>query len=383
MIYLESRNRNNFFSPPKCSFIGTFADFISYAAYHARERKLLSVRVHELEHELRGKYHFESIIGHDPKMVKILKLISQIAATDATVLIQGESGTGKELVARAIHYNSHRKDKPFVPVNCGGIPEHLLESELFGHVRGAFTGAFKDKIGWFERARNGTIFLDEVSEMSPDLQVRLLRVLQTGEYSKVGSTTINFCNVRILAASSKDLEKLVRQGLFREEVFYRLNVIDSHLPPLRERKDDILLLARHLLRVYGSKYGKPSLKFSPTAEKLLMANDFPGNVRELENAVQHAVVLAEGEVIESHHLPAKIRQQCDGVHDNGRISPFKIAKQKVVATFESEYISECLRKTKGKIRRAAGLAGMDVKNFHTKMKKYAIDVGVFKSNTSW
>lgn len=381
LLYLEAHNSSEIFSSDKCFFIGSFADFISHAAFRALEHKQLSERVNELEMELRGKYEFEAIIGHDPKMIRILKLVSQIAATDATILIEGESGTGKELVARAIHYNSHRRDKPFVPVNCGGIPKHLLESELFGHVRGSFTGAISDKIGWFERAQGGTILLDEISEMSIDLQVRLLRVLQTGEYAKVGSTKISYCDARILAASSKRLRSLVDRGLFREEVFYRLNVIDIHLPPLRERKQDILILANHMLRYYAKKYRKPSLQLSAGAEHALMTYAFPGNVRELENAVQHAVVLAEGGLVERQHLPLNLLQESDGLTDGQSFSSFKSAKQKAVRAFESKYITDCLNVTNGNIRKAADLAGIDVKNFHMKIKQHGINALAFKKAT--
>lgn len=370
-IYLEHETPAPFLSRQQCDILHLFAMFISQAVSHAVEREQLASRVNSLEAELRGKYHFEAIIGHDHQMVQILKLISQIAATDTSVLVQGESGTGKELIARAIHFNSHRNTKPFVPINCGGIPKNLLESELFGHVRGAFTGAFQNKVGWFERAHGGTLFLDEISEMPLDLQVRLLRIIQTGEYSRVGSTEIRFCDVRILAASSRDLLTQVHHGAFREDLYYRLNVIDIHLPPLRERKCDILLLARHLLRIYGDKYGKKPLRLSGAVEDALLTCDFPGNVRELENAIQHAVVLAEGDEIELQHLPAGL-QPYKAIRPP-QFSPFRVAKAQAISTFEREYIAGCLRATRGLVRRAARLAGMDVKNFHTKMKKYGID----------
>ena len=192
-----------------------------------------------LEMELRSNYRFEFIVGHHPSMIKNLKLVSQIADTDATVLIIGESGTGKELIARALHYNCKRQDSPFVTINCGALPESLLESELFGHVKGAFTGAIKDKPGWFESANGGTIFLDEVCEMSPALQVKLLRILQTGDYSPVGSAENRKCSVRFVAATNQDLLAFVHEGKFREDLYFRLNVIDIELPPLRERKSDI------------------------------------------------------------------------------------------------------------------------------------------------
>jgi len=231
-----------------------------------------------LEKNLRSRYRFEFIVGHHPKMIKNLKLVSQIADTDATVLIQGESGTGKELIAHAIHYNSKRQDNPFVTINCGALPESLLESELFGHVKGAFTGAIKDKAGWFESARDGTIFLDEVCEMTCELQVKLLRILQTGEYTPVGSTENRKCNVRFVAATNKDLLALVHEGKFREDLYFRLNVIDLELPPLRERKSDIHLLIQHFMHLYTLKCEKKDVNISKDTEGLLLAYNFPGDV---------------------------------------------------------------------------------------------------------
>ncbi len=356
-----------------------FTDFISLAAHRTLEHKQIDDHASTLEAELRGKYHFESIIGHHPKIVEILKLVAQVANTNATVLIQGESGTGKELIARAFHYNSRRKEKPLVPINCAALPEHLLESELFGHVRGAFTGAIKGTAGWFERADGGTIFLDEVNDMSLALQVKLLRILQTGEYSRVGSTEIRHSDVRVVAATSQDLQTLVKEGKFREEVYYRLNVIDLWLPPLRDRKCDIPLLARHFLGLYGAKYGKQNLRLSSEAEVLLLAYDFPGNVRELENIIQRAVVLSEGEFIEPHHLPTSVyREWTASALKEKKSSTFKVAKQHAVEQFERDYIIDCLKSTRGNISRGAQVAGIDVKNFYEKMTKYGIDPHSFK-----
>jgi transcriptional regulator with GAF, ATPase, and Fis domain len=304
VIYLDHQTGLGKCTPNTCVFFREFAAFISLAAYHALEHKQLHKRVQTIEAELRGKYHFECIVGHHPKIVEILKFVAQVANTEAIVLIQGESGTGKELVAQALHHNSHRRDKPFVPVNCGALPEHLLESELFGHVRGAFTGAIKDTAGWFERADGGTIFLDEVNDMSPALQMKLLRVLQAGEYSPVGSSEIRHCDVRVVAATSQDLRDLVKEGKFREEVYYRLNIVDLQLPSLRDRKCDIPLLARHFITLYGARYGKPHVRLSSEAEMVLVLYDFPGHVRELENMMQRAVILVEGDTITPEHLAA-------------------------------------------------------------------------------
>jgi Nif-specific regulatory protein len=380
VVYLDNRKFSGIFKPETCSFVQEFANFISLAAFQALERKQLQNHVNELEAELRGKHQFDQIIGHHPKMVEILKLISQVSGTDATVLIQGESGTGKELIAQALHYNSHRKDKPFIPINCGAIPEQLLESELFGHVRGAFTGATSDKPGWFERADGGTIFLDEINDMSPALQVRLLRVLQTGEYSRVGSTEIRHCNVRVLAASSRDLQQQIKNGLFREEVYYRLNVIDIHLPPLRERKSDIPLIISQYLNLFGKQYNKPDLIISETARQALLNYDYPGNVRELVNLIQRAVVLAENDLIEIQHLPSAIISSTTEQKATDFLLPFPAAKQNAIENFEKSYIIHNLKETKGNITQAAKRAGIDVKNFYVKMSKYQINPAQYKAN---
>lgn len=331
-----------------------------------------------LEQELRSRYRFEFIVGHHPGMVKNFKLVSQIADTDATVLILGESGTGKELIARALHYNSRRQSNPFVTINCGALPESLLESELFGHVRGAFTGAIKDKPGWFESANGGTIFLDEVSEMSPALQVKLLRILQTGDYSRVGSTQNHKCDVRFIAATNKDLLELVHEAKFREDLYFRLNVIDIELPPLRERNSDIPLLIQHFIKLYSTKYGKVDLEISIETQGLLLSYNFPGNVRELENIIQRCVALAENHIIKPDHLPSSFNGRGNHMHPAETSSCFKAAKQCVVQKFEIEYITGCLQASNGHISDAAKSAGIDVKNFYEKMKKYGIDAHSFR-----
>ncbi|MBN1352927.1 sigma 54-interacting transcriptional regulator [candidate division KSB1 bacterium] len=379
VLYLDNRTVRGVFEPETCAFfINQFAEFISLAAHQALERKRLHNHVLHLEQILRQNYQFDSIIGHDPKMVEILKLLAQVADADATVLIQGESGTGKELIARALHYNSRRSKKPFVAINCAALPEHLLESELFGHVRGSFTGAIRDKDGWFETANGGTIFLDEVSEMPPHLQVKLLRILQNGEYSRVGSTEIRHCDVRIVAAASRNLQTLVKQEKFREEFYYRLNVIDICLPPLRDRRGDIAILAQHFVNKYGAKYGKENLRLSREVETLLMNYSFPGNVRELENMLHRAIVLAEGQVIEPNHFPVNVANSKMTSTSKKQLPPFREAKQQVVEEFERNFITEHLKISRGNISQAARTAGIDLKNFYAKTKKYGIDPLAFK-----
>ncbi len=328
--------------------------------------------------ELDENYQFGSIIGCHPKLIDILNLVAQVADTDATILIYGESGTGKELISRALHENSSRRHKPFVPLNCGALPDHLLESEFFGHLRGAFTGAIREKQGWFGYATGGTILLDEIHALSPAMQMKLLRILQTGEYTPIGSTEFRKSDVRILAATSKNLSDLITREEFREELFYRINVIDITLPPLRERKSDIALLVQHYLRMFAAKYKKGTLQLSPEAKVLLCSYDFPGNIRELRNIIQKIVILATERMIKPENLPDEVVEQDDARESGANSAPFKKAKQIAVEKFERYYITECLRATKGNISHAASQAGIHVTHLHTKLKQYNIDPNLFK-----
>lgn len=299
------------------------------------------------------------LIGESEETRKVLRAITRAASTSATVLIMGESGTGKELVARAIHYNSARSSAPFVPVNCGGIPEGLLESELFGHVKGAFTGATETRAGFFHAADNGTIFLDEVSEMSLSMQVKLLRVLDDKEVCMVGSNRSRKVDVRILAATNKDLSALVRKGVFREDLFYRLNVIMIAVPPLRERGDDILLLAQHFVTKFGEELGKPPCRFSDNALQVLRSYDWPGNVRELENVIQRLVVMTDGDLIEVPDLPSLMRFS----------ALRKTGFTRTLAEVEAEYIRNVLASVSGNKTRAAEILGIDRKTLREKLSK--------------
>jgi two-component system response regulator AtoC len=264
-----------------------------------------------LRKQLKKKYHFSQIIGTSSKMQEVFKMIERVADTDSTILVLGESGTGKELVARALHFNSHRQFAPFVPINCSALPENLLESELFGHRRGSFTGAINDKKGLFQEADGGTIFLDEVGSMSGMLQSRLLRVLQEREIRRVGDNTPIYVNVRVVAATNEPLEKRIKEGTFREDLYYRLNVIAIQLPPLRERVDDIPLLVAHFLNNKGSSRNGRPLQVTRQAMAVLCAYEWPGNVRELENAVERAVTLCEQNVIRVSDLPPSILKKVD------------------------------------------------------------------------
>jgi len=378
LIFLENYIDQCIFKPCLFPYLNSVAEFLSVFLFRMTDYQPADYRIASLEKELRRNYQFDAIITHHPKMIEILKIVSQVANTDATVLIKGDSGTGKELIARALHDNSDRRNKPFVPINCAAMPENLLESEFFGHVRGAFTGAVKDKPGWFESADGGTIFLDEISEMSMALQVKLLRVLQTGHYSRVGSTEIRQCNVRIVAATTRDLQDCIKEGRFREELFYRLNVIDVYLPALKERGEDIPLLIKYFLKMLAEKYGKQDLSFSLEAETVLMDYDYPGNIRELENVIERAVVLAEGKMITPTHLPNSVNRKEVVGQQKGEYSNFKLAKQRIIERFEKEYIIDCLRTSKGNISSAAKCAGIHFTNFYSKMRKYGIQHYYFK-----
>ena len=263
-------------------------------------------RVKELEDDLRRAYGREGLVGGNVRMREIYRLIDQLADNDVSVLITGESGTGKEVVASAIHSSSHRRSQPFVRVNCAALSETLLESEFFGHVKGAFTGAIRDRVGRFEAAHKGTIFLDEIGAVSAEVQKRLLRVLQERSFERVGEDRTRTVDVRVIAATNADLESLVARKLFREDLFYRLNVMHLHLPPLRERREDIPLLAEHLLQRHASRMHRSRMAFSPETLAVLMAREWKGNVRQLENAVQRALVVCRGRLIQPEHLPPEI-----------------------------------------------------------------------------
>ena len=314
------------------------------------------------------------IIGRSAKIREVLALIDKVAKTDSTVLITGESGTGKELVARAIHYKSRRKDKPLVTINCGAIPHELLESELFGYVKGAFTGAVRDKKGRLQAAEGGTVFLDEISEMSPALQVKLLRVLQEREFEPVGSIKPVKVDIRVIAATNKDLEELVSKGRFRADLFWRLNVVPIYLPPLRERKEDIELLLEHFLKVYNERYGGNIEGFSPEAMQLLLDYPWPGNIRELENLVQRLVVLKGEGVVEPGDLPEKFRNN----HRSYKLPSLEELREldlnAAVSTLERYLITEALRRANGVKSKAAKLLGIKRTTLIHKMKKNGLNL---------
>ena len=299
------------------------------------------------------------LIGESEAMHHVFDMIAKAASTSATVLISGESGAGKELIARAIHYSSPRNTAPFVPVNCGAIPEELLESELFGHVKGAFTGATETRAGFFQTADGGTIFLDEISETRFSMQVKLLRVLQDKEVCMVGSTRSRKVDARILASTNKDLFSLVKKGGFREDLFFRLNVITIDLPPLRERSDDILLLAHHFVKQFSEESGKPTPRFSDEALQVLRNYHWPGNVRELENVIQRLVIMTDGNLIEVPDLPSLMR--FSALRGEGF--------NRTLAEVETEYIRNVLASVEGNKTRAAEILGIDRKTLREKLRK--------------
>ena len=305
------------------------------------------------------------LIGDSEAMQQVFRAIAKAASTSATGLISGESGTGKELVARAIHYHSPRAASPFVPVNCGAIPEELLESELFGHVKGAFTGAFETRAGFFQTADGGTIFLDEISETSLSMQVKLLRVLQDKEVVMVGSTRPRKVDVRILASTNKDLSALVKKGIFREDLFFRIHVITIDLPPLRERGEDLLVLIHHFTARFAEELGKSVPQFSDQALQVLRNYRWPGNVRELENVIQRLVVMTDGSLIEVPDLPSLMRFS----------SLRGVGFHRTLAEVEEEYIRNVLASAGGNKTRAAKILGIDRKTLREKLKLRELDTG--------
>lgn len=329
-------------------------------------------KVAELRKELGSRYGFDSMVGKSGAMQSLYRMLERVAASDATVLIQGENGTGKELIAKACHYNSPRKGKKFLVVNCGAFNENLLESELFGHMKGSFTGAVKDKKGLFEEAHGGTLFLDEIGETSMSMQVKLLRVLQDGSFTPVGSTQVKSSNVRILAATNRNLGAMVREGTFREDLFYRLNVINVTVPPLRDRKDDIPLLVEHFLGVYARQTSKPQKTLSTICMEDLLNHDWPGNVRELENEIERLCVLAgEDKEISNEFLSPRIR---DAVAKTSGAQYRLDGKLKdALEDLEKEMIRQGLERTRWNKSKLAKDLGISRAGLIMKVEKYGLE----------
>ncbi len=332
----------------------------------ALERHRLVREVRNLREQVRNRFGFESILGKSPQMQRLLEQVAQVARTEATVLIEGESGTGKELIARAIHGNSARAEGPFVPVNCAALPESLLESELFGHIKGAFTGAGTTRKGLFEEADRGTILLDEIGDTTLAMQAKLLRVLQDGEIRRVGSSTPIRVDVRVLAATNKSLQEMVRAATFREDLFYRLNVVSLRVLPLRERREDIVDLAHHFLKRSRERQGKPAAEFNREALELLQRHPWPGNVRELENAVERGVVLCPENGIRPEDLPPALRDRSAGPAAGSGYSGLSLRDA------EREHILTTLRECHGNQAKAAELLGIGRNTLWRKLKEYGV-----------
>src|SRR5215831_4706771 len=359
-------------------FFGLVASMIAQAVKIQRlieedKRRLVDENEH-LRQELRDKYDFSNIIGTSGPVRQVYEQVAQVATTNTTVLIRGESGTGKELIAHAIHYNSLRTKKPFVKVSCAALPESLIEAELFGHEKGAFTGAESRKKGRFELAEGGTLFLDEIGDVNLSTQVKLLRVLQEREFERVGGTETIKVNVRLIAATNKDMEAAIADGTLREDLYYRLNVFTIFVPPLRDRKADLLLLADHFLEKFSREHGKVIKRISTPAIDMLMAYHWPGNVRELENALERAILVCDGQVIHGHHLPPSL-QTADA---SGTVT--RVSLKEAVDGFERDLIQDALKTTRGNRAKAARLLDTTERILNYKVRNLGVDVRRFKAS---
>ena len=346
------------------------ADEMILTLKKAEERERLKSENLRFKQALQAEYNFKNIIAKSHQMIEIFQLIKKVADYNTTVLLTGGSGTGKELVARALHYNGNRRDKSFIAVNCGAIPENLLESELFGHVKGAFTDAVRNKNGLFEEADGGTIFLDEIGELPKDLQVKLLRVIQEGELRRVGDSKSRKIDVRIIAATAKDLMEEIKKGNFREDLFYRLNVVPIKIPPLRERQGDIPLLVNHFIERYAKKFGKAVKGISDMAMNLLISYAWPGNVRELENIIERAVILEDTEVIREENLPftKKTGQSLYQIEELSNGLSIKKAEEEL----EKTLIRKALEMTNGNKTKAAHLLEISHRALIYKIKEFGL-----------
>jgi Nif-specific regulatory protein len=372
VLYIDSHSIAHEFTPEDIALLEGFAGIVAVGIENARLHEALKDSKSRLEIEnlnlrraLKEEFRYGLLVGRSPKMLRVIELLEKVIPTQVSVLIQGETGTGKELIARAIHMNGPRRDKNFVAVNCGALPENLLESELFGYKKGAFTGAAEDRIGLFEAADGGTLFLDEVGEMPATLQVKLLRVLQDSQIRRVGDTVSRRIDVRIITATNRDLRAEVDAGRFRQDLFYRLNVVPLALPPLRERGDDVLLLARHFMEQFARQQGKEIRGLSSDSRELLLRHPWPGNVRELENAMARAVALADvGAVLEPplFGLGGPVVRRWDGQH----------TLRETLDAVEADTIREALRQCESNVSRAARALGVSRQHLHNRMNAHGI-----------
>ena len=358
-------------------FFGIVASMIGQAMKVQRlvagERQRLVTENAHLRQELRERYDFSQLIGSSGPMRRVYEQVEQVARTNTTVLIRGESGTGKELVAHAIYYNSLREKKPFIKVSCGALPDTLVDSELFGYERGAFTGANERKKGRFELAEGGTLFLDEIGDIHPTTQIKLLRVLQEREFERLGGTLTIKVNVRLIAATNKDMEQAIAHGTFREDLFYRLNVFSIFMPPLRDRKPDVLLLADHFLERFAREHGKDVRRISTPAIDMLIAYHWPGNVRELQNVIERAVLVCDGHVIHGHDLPPSLQT----AEATGTAASLSLAE--TVAAYEADVIQDALKSARGNRAKAARLLRTTDRILNYRLRKLHIDWKRFKT----
>jgi Nif-specific regulatory protein len=358
-------------------FLGVVGSMVAQAIkvhrlIKADRQRLVDENTH-LRQELKERYDFSNLVGTSGPMRQVYEQVAQVARANTTVLLRGESGTGKELIAHAIHYNSPRAKKPFIKVSCAALPQDLIESELFGYERGAFTGAHGTKKGRFELAEGGTLFLDEIGDLNLSTQVKLLRVLQEREFERLGSTQTIRANIRLVAATNKDLEQAIAAGAFRDDLYYRLNVFAIFVPPLRERKADILLLSDHFIEKFGREHGKQVKRISTPAIDMLTAYHWPGNVRELANAIERAVVLCDGQVVHAHHLPPTL--QTAEATGTAQTQTFRGA----MAAFEKDALLDALKSARGNRAKAARLLGTTERIFNYRVRKYGIDWRRFKA----
>jgi Nif-specific regulatory protein len=357
-------------------FLGVVASLMAQSIRVQRvidsEREKLREENTHLRSELRERYDFSNILGTSGPMRLVYEQVSQVARTDTTVLVRGESGTGKELIAQAIHYNSLKAKRPFIKVSCAALPESLIESELFGYEKGAFTGANAPKKGRFELAEGGTLFLDEVGELNLAIQVKLLRVLQAREFERLGGTKSIQANVRLIAATNRDVETAIAEGLFREDLYYRLNVFAIFIPPLRERKPDLLLLADHFLEKASLSHGKHIKRISTPAIDMLMAYHWPGNVRELENAIERAVVVCDGQVVHAHHLPPTLQTAASSG------TAMSLSLKDALDAYERDLIQDALKTSRGNRAKAARLLNTTGRIMNYKVRQLGIDWRRFK-----
>jgi len=369
--YVPDRNYDR-----SAKFFGVVASMIGQAIkvqrLVAQQHKRLVTENARLKQELREGYDFSSIVGNSGPMRRVYEAVAQVARSNTTVLVRGESGTGKELIAQAIHYNSLRARKPFIKVSCGALPATLIESELFGYEKGAFTGAQERRKGRFELAHGGTLFLDEVGDVDPATQVKLLRVLQAREFERLGGTEPVSVNVRLVAATNKNIEQAIAQGTFREDLFHRLNVFTIFIPPLRERKPDVLLLADHFLERFASEHGKDIRRIATPAIDMLAAYHWPGNARELQNVIERAVLVCDGHVIHAHHLPPTLQTaEASGTAMN-------ISLADAMDAYEKDLIQDALKSARGNRAKAARLVRTTDRIFNYKVRKLGIDWKRFK-----